>query len=320
MMSANRSVFLTMGLAAVIAAAAFIAWQNARLARDAKMTRATLTQKSAMIEAEGRRIADRVAAAREERKALQSAFDELKKSKPRESAITPVKSVPKRPWIPERLQKEPEFQVLWLADQRASLTTRYGPFFQKLGLSPAQVESFQSNRIKREEQQMDLQGAARTQGLPDNDATIARLGKKVVADYEAAQRTLLGEEGYRNLQDYERGAVLREIVAGLAGGAVVVAREPLSPQQAEQFFQAIANASPAYRDGGASRGTDIDWMAVDAEAEKFLSPTQFAFFKTHEPPLPLGGRFQSELYRLVDLAKKTEPAHAPSQTAERPTN
>jgi hypothetical protein len=70
----------------------------------------------------------------------------------------------------------------------------------------------------------------------------------------------------------------------------------------------MANASASYQRGGTALAGEIDWDAVDAQARTFLSPVQFALFTTMEPPLPIGARFQSQLYREVDNMKKREPA------------
>jgi hypothetical protein len=131
---------------------------------------------------------------------------------------------------------------------------------------------------------------------------------KADAELKTAQSELLGETEFLRLIEYERTSELRELVNGVAGGAVVVAREPLSAQQAERLLHVMANASTSYQRGGAAMRQDIDWTVVDAQARAFLSPGQYSLFVTMEPPLPLGARFQSQLSREIDDAKKREAA------------
>ncbi|MCX6068205.1 MAG: hypothetical protein NT121_21055, partial [Chloroflexi bacterium] len=125
-------------------------------------------------------------------------------------------------------------------------------------------------------------------------------------DYQAAQRDLLGEAGHQQLLDHERTVGVRDMVNGWAGGAVVVARTPFTQQQGEQLIQILANASTRYRNGGNADVKNIDWDVADAQARAILSDSQFNLYKTMEPPLPNGARFQSQFFRLVDEAQRAD--------------
>lgn len=222
---------------------------------------------------------------------------------------TPVPPPPRRPWIPERLQNEPQFQLLWLADRRASLATRYGAWYRNAGFAPEKIQQIEAQMIARAEREMDLEALQRAQGMSPDDTVVTRLRSEIARDYDAAMRGLLGDTGWSELREYERGASAREMLAGIAGGAAAVAREPLSGQQAEELFHAIAGASASYRKGGAFVAVDVDWDSVDAVAQRLLTPTQFAFFRSAEPPLPVGGRFQATLYQKVGAATAAERAN-----------
>ena len=79
---------------------------------------------------------------------------------------------------------------------------------------------------------MDLAAVLRTKGADANDNSVARLQAKAGADYEASQRALLGEAGFRQLQNYERTSTTRDMVSAIAGVAAVE-RAPFTPQQAD---------------------------------------------------------------------------------------
>lgn len=299
-----------LGIVTLAVLAGVWTWRQSVGRREARAAVAELDAQKRAAQTEAAAFAARAGAADAIRAKHAAEFAELKKTTDAAQASVakaPAPTPPRRPWIPERLQTEPEFQLLWLADRRAALTTTYGPLARQLRLSPEQVERMQAALIKREEQRMDIQATQRAQGLADSDPAVRQPLEKVDREYQQAQKDVLGEAGYARLKDYERSVYARELLAGIAGGAAVVAREPFTPQQAEQLFSAMVNASPNHRRGGGFLPYEVDWSKVDEEAAKFLSPSQLAFFQTAEPPLPYGGRFQSQLYRTVEAAKKSEP-------------
>ncbi|HVU32484.1 MAG TPA: hypothetical protein VHE61_03555 [Opitutaceae bacterium] len=223
--------------------------------------------------------------------------------------LEPVRAAVRHiPTIDERLRTEPDAQLLWLKLQHARAAVLYGPLFRKLGLTPEQIAKFEENVAGRDEQQMDIRAIAtenRMKGRTDS-ATTAKAFVQADQQYTAAQRSLLGDTGLQALQEYERTSWVRNWVNGWAGGAVVNLGEPLTAQQGEQLVQIIASASDSYRNGGAVG--QIDWAAADAAAQRILTPTQYRFFATTEPPLPAGGRFQSQLYQKVEDASTAEVA------------
>lgn len=75
-------------------------------------------------------------------------------------------------------------------------------------------------------------------------------------------------------------------------------------EQGEQPVRIIAFANDSYRKGP-SLG-HVDWNEVEGAARQILTPGQFRLFTTMEPPLPHGGRFQSEFYVWAQAASETE--------------
>jgi hypothetical protein len=165
---------------------------------------------------------------------------------------------------------------------------------------------------------MDLQAVATTQGLKPEDTVLQKLRRDVVNDYETGVKSLLGDNGYREYRNFERISGIREMINGVVGGSVLVAREPLSTYQAEQLIQIMANASAQFRNGGHATESDLNWDVIDEQAQAILTPTQFTFFTQMEPPLPVGARFQARLYQRVEAAKRRDAdARRSSETAEK---
>jgi hypothetical protein len=318
-MSAKK--FFVVSAVVIIGVAAGVAWRNVRLARATESALTSLASQQTGMDTEMRRLEGQLAAAEMDRLALQSKLDALRKSRTRVAAapVPPARATSEhRSTIAERLQKEPDTQRFYLAALKAEAAAKYGALFRALALSPTEIGKFQDILIKRDEQNMDLTAIKQSQGLSDQDATVMKLQKENEAEYQAAQQALLGETRYRQLQDYERTTYVREMVNGWAGGAVVEGRLPFTAPQAEQLIQVLANASSSYRNGGAVKPFEIDWDAADAQARSILSEAQFELFKTMEPPLPVGARFQNQLYGAVARATKAEAASKAAPTLNGP--
>lgn len=305
----SRAVWSMVSVATVVAFG--IAWYFARSAGTLEAERAAIVKQRAASIAKVQAMQQRLDAVTAERDRQEATLRELKIKAASPKPTAPAKpQVKLGPTIDERLQNEPDTQVYWLASQRSQVVAKYRAFVRQAGLSAEQIEAFYDALIKRDEQVMDVSSIIRKQGLAQPDEATAKLLAKADTDLKDAQRALLGEEGFRQLTEYNRTSWLRELVNGIVGGAVVVAREPLTAQQAEQLLQVMANASPSYQRGGSAGTSDVDWDIVDAQARAFLSPAQYALLTTMEPPLPVGARFQSKLYREVNNANKRAKAES----------
>ncbi len=154
---------------------------------------------------------------------------------------------------------------------------------------------------------MDLQAVMGEQHLTWQDPAIGNTYQSIQQEFSAAQRALLGDERFKTFEAYERTTWQREMMVGWAGGAAVVLREPFTAEQGEQLVQIMANASANFRHGGDVNTSEPGyWDAVAAEAKKILTPTQYAYFTTTEPPLPVGARFQTQFYDQVHAAVEAE--------------
>jgi hypothetical protein len=295
-------------LAAIALTASILAWRCFQAENEARFAAVVVLEKQHRAATAIHELEANIARGARERDEHLAALAAIR-NRPRGQPVATVKVTPSPVIsIAERLRKEPETQLYYLAAKRAESAAKFGPLFRQLGLDSGRIAKFQENAVRREEQQMDNLATLQTQGLSQDNKLIAKLNDQLQHDYDVAQRELLGEEGFRALKDYERTEWTREYVNGWAGGAVLVARDPLTLQQGEQLVQIVANASRSYREGGAVNPNEIDWAAVDAEARQILSAAQFKMFTTTEPPLPVGARFQSRLHNFVDRAQKADAA------------
>jgi hypothetical protein len=172
-------------------------------------------------------------------------------------------------------------QALYLKAEHSKIRGQYGELFIRLNLSPEQMEAFASNVLRRRERQMDLNAIAQEQNPSDRSA-IASLRKQSGDEYLQAQRTLLGEIGFKELQTYERMAQPRETVASLAG-LLATMDLPLSPQQGAQLAAFMANSVDLQRTNGRIDLSYADWSAIDRGAESILTGSQLAVFRTLSP-------------------------------------
>jgi hypothetical protein len=316
-MNAKRFIIAT--AAAITALALVIGWKSVRAARAAESAVAVIARNRVNAEKDLRQEAARLAAAEKDRNVLQSQLDELQKPKRTEKVTPPpfvvLNSLERvvKASLEKSAQREedPKVQNLSFASTRVHLAAKYAPLFRTLGLSSAQSEGFLDITLKRLEQNEDLVAVVRAQGLSVDDPVVDKLGLQMRQECETAQRELLGEAGFRQLQDYERTADMRELVRSMAGAATV-ADVPFTPQQAEQLIQVLANANDKYRSGGKTSVQNTDWNAVEAPARAILSEAQYSL-------LPLSSRrLAHQADDLIDRARKSDAASAAASAAKAP--
>jgi len=105
---------------------------------------------------------------------------------------------------------------------------------------------------------------------------------------------LLGQDGFQQLQDYERALPVEPLVANLAG-VLSAGTDALSDIQTQQLTQLLAQSCGFYRGGDTVRLGGIDWEAVLAKAPAFLSPGQISALQTNNAPVIEMRRFSALL-------------------------
>lgn len=176
------------------------------------------------------------------------------------------------------LLNDPQLQNLRLAAVRPKLRASYLPLFEQLGLSETQAAQFLAIAEKRGEQEMDLAAVMETRRLPAGDPEVAALKRQVAEDFRVAQTALLGAEGWRHLEAYERSLPARELVNEFAGAATVL-NAGITKVQADALASALTGASPAYAQGGLVTTDNIDWDRALTGAAATLSAEQLTAFR-----------------------------------------
>jgi hypothetical protein len=275
--------------------------------RSARIALANVENQLRSAVAEDRRLTAQMAVAKTKAAEADEALAALTMAGPLRSPEQPKPSVPSRVVTSHQdaIAKDPKLQALALRSNRASLIQRYGALFQSLQLSAEKVQRFSDIAMKRTEQNMDLTGIQQMDGA--DVGAVAAMRKKVDDDYRAAQKELLGNHGFQQLQEFERTMQPRTVVRNLAGAASMNGIG-LTPQQADQLMHALAGGSEGYRRGGNASVAEIDWSKADAQAAQILSPAQLALFQSIEPLGGGGSRWLSQLGQALDRAKKKLPA------------
>lgn len=202
-----------------------------------------------------------------------------------------AEAIARMPWRDIVLEKSPELQARYLVAKRRDLGVAYGPFVAELGLPPDQAGRFLEIKLAAVEDTMDLNSTTRARNLPESDPAVQAMRRQSEEMMHAAERDLLGEAGYQRLLEFERMLPARDYVGGIAA-SLVLSGDPISPAQASQLTQILAEASATYRNGAQALGPlpnldesmrlrqparqPIDSVQALTQARSVLSPTQYA--------------------------------------------
>ena len=316
-MKAKITGFIIMG--AMGATTIGITWKTAHGTHDIEIELAALAARHAWVAADLRRAETRIAAAEQDRIALTLALEKLEKLNQTAPAVPVTSAVAaNRGRFDGSLQKEtrnhPAVQNADSAAQRANWKWGYEAMFRTLRFSPEQIERYLDIEEKHYSEELNVLTASRAYGLPDRDPVVLALMREVEGAYEAAQRELVGADGYEPLQELRRAHLAQGLARGL-GGMATMANMPLTAEQGEQIARIVVNATRRNASGVLVTPCDIDWDVVDAQTRAVLTEVQWKLFRTTEPP---GGpaRFVAQLNRAFMQAQEAETAIPP--TPERP--
>jgi RNA polymerase sigma factor (sigma-70 family) len=211
--------------------------------------------------------------------------------------------------------EHPETQPVFLQQQALRLRARYDRFLQAGGLTAEQKEQFLQKMERGMADELDFMSSLHTHGFgignlpkdPEGQALFQQLLAEKQARSQELQgsiRELLGDEGFRKLQQYSATLPERNVAEQLAG-RLYSTDAPLTGPQAESLMQVLAQnrfapqpaASPRNTMNGAVVSPDafkarvgqamqqggmnlLDWAApitdaALAQARTVLSPAQF---------------------------------------------
>lgn len=143
-----------------------------------------------------------------------------------------------------RVQETPEFQRLRALQHKGFLDQRFATLFRQLGLAPDKLEALKNLLVERDTVGMDVNAAARAQGLdPRTDAAALRqLVDQTRAEVDAGIRNLLGEDAYATFIDYQQTMPYRDVVNALDLRLSYTA-SPLTDAQAEQLVKIVVDTN-----------------------------------------------------------------------------
>lgn len=250
---------------------------------------------------------------------LQKTTEQLRKAEEKRLTLqnnlnTPTKTV--APSLPldkidfqSRLDADPKLQVLSRNARHSTLYGQYATLFRQLRLSPTQADALVDLVLRDDEEIQDISATVRTQGYSRGDPAIGKLTEQANIDFAAAERALLGDEGAGQAKEYERSAPLRDLVAGIAGGATLMGTT-FSAEQLEKLVRILAASNADFQAGKPAISLTIDWEVVDAQAREILSEEQFHLFQTVEVAGPNRGssrasaQFEALIGRVLAEEKK----------------
>jgi len=209
--------------------------------------------------------------------------------------------------LEERLKKDPLLQKKEFAVWRTFFEREYGPFFRLAGLSPAEREKFTAARQAQSETQDDI-NALKTSGQYDPKDPVWRTLEKETQDATtSAEREILGDEGFAQLEEYNREYSAWEYAGDTAAG-LDLAGTPMTFEQTKKLVDTIVAATPVDPKSNDLLSSKTDWDAVENEAQNFLTPEQFKVFSSPFLNSAKGGRLSRQLDTALDKAIKAETA------------
>lgn len=143
------------------------------------------------------------------------------------------------------LMAKPEVQALMAQQQKAAVEGRYAALFKNLNLTPEQAEKLKTLLADRMNTGRDVAEAARAQGIdPREDReTFAKLLTDAQTTLDNSIKSVIGEQGYSQLQTYEQTMPQRNLVEQLQR-QLAYSDSPLTTQQSEQLVQILAANAP----------------------------------------------------------------------------
>lgn len=177
--------------------------------------------------------------------------------------------------LSDLLEKNPDLRALFKQSFKANLAPSYQSLYTKAHLSPQQIDNFEEFMTEAEQDRLDLLAAAKTQGLAANDPALAQMRQQADEKLQSAQKEILGDAGYQELQRFNRQRPLRNFTASLAG-LVAQSGEPLAAPQCDQLLDILSSTSHQYLTGGRAELMTVDPKIVIQEAKPILTQVQFS--------------------------------------------
>ena len=109
------------------------------------------------------------------------------------------------------------------------------------------------------------------------EAAVQRMAGQAGSQSESELRTLLGETGFQQLQQYAITTPIRDFVGSVAGN-LYYSDNPLTVDQGEQLAQMIVSSTSKTTNSGVF--LRADWNSVETQAQRIMTAPQLSTLKT----------------------------------------
>ncbi len=266
-------------LLCVIAACAFL-WELSKFNSALRVsTRAAVapTAESSQIALSPGTLGDAEIQKSEGRKPL----DKTAAKWPHGAVILEVDSKVRRTARPEALFAEfHQLKTDYLTAYEGGLVAHYMPFFLTQGLSKEQIGQFEGIWKTRRGQWADIEEARHAANDDASANNIVKLEAQSTAQLESSLKGLLGEDGFRNMQDFRNTSNEREMVEALVIQSSY-ANSPVMFQQGEQMVKLLTEARLGVTmiNGALEVPSQATVEQLLAQSQRILSQEQFIVFR-----------------------------------------
>ncbi len=158
------------------------------------------------------------------------------------------------------LLQQPGARAMLTEQFRAQIARAHALFYSIAGLSPAQIDAFESRLVRQWLDTLEVTPSGINPGQPTLSASDLA--------------SVLGPEGLSQWQTFEREQVADYFAKNVAM-SVKNAADPLTTEQLVQLVNIISQNSPEFRAGGSINPATVDWATALAQAEKAMRPAQW---------------------------------------------
>jgi len=146
----------------------------------------------------------------------------------------------------------PEQRAAIIDIGKAQIARGFGPFYRAAGLSPAQIDQFET--FMSEEWLKSIVVAPNSVHPDTGQLPQDQL------------HALLGDQAYQQYQDFNRAQGAYGLALQLATAVTNANAPSMSTDQADQLAQIVLNSSPSYQSGKPMNPAGVNWDAVMAQA------------------------------------------------------
>ena len=209
----------------------------------------------------------------------------------RATAVAPAKTGARDAQTYEAQKRDAILEALAIArvHRLVALETNLRPFFDSLGLSPAQWDEFEKLTLERHDLERIAANAARARGA--NQTKVRAAQSAAGAEIDAKLEALVGAPALHQLREFQHSAPLRNATLALAH-QLLFSNDPLTPAQARQVSDLLSRQS-------AESISSVGLIPNDdtlAKAATFLTDPQIAAWRRLQSA-------QTLARRLTDLAR-----------------